>query len=89
MYQREVVLYTRRHSLPCWRAKRLLKRRGYRFEVVDITKAPKLVATLSEAVHHGVTLPYVFVDHRPVGDFGVIKALCRSGEFEHLIRDDL
>ena len=89
MYQREVVLYTRRHSLRCWRAKRLLRRQGYRFEVVDITRVPRVVATLSEAVHHRVMFPYVFVDHRPVGDFGVMKALCRSGEFEHLIRDDL
>jgi hypothetical protein len=32
-----------------------------------------------EATHHEVVLPYAFVDHRLVGDFGNIKALARSG----------
>jgi hypothetical protein len=35
MYQREVVLFTRSHSLPSWRAKRFLKHIGYRFDVID------------------------------------------------------
>jgi hypothetical protein len=37
MDQREVVLYTRSRSLRCWRAKRLLARGGYHFEVVEAT----------------------------------------------------
>ncbi len=37
MDQREVVLYTRGRSLRCWRAKRLLRRGGYEFEVLDTT----------------------------------------------------
>lgn len=87
MDQREVVLYTRGRSLLCWRAKGLLKRQGYRFEVVDTTGNPALVAELVEIVHRKATLPYVFVDHRPVGDFGALKRLSRSGELEHLTRD--
>jgi hypothetical protein len=35
MYQRRVVLYARRGSLRCWRAKRILARGGYHFEVVE------------------------------------------------------
>jgi glutaredoxin len=31
-------------------------------------------------------VPYVFVDHRPVGGFGDIKALDRSGDLERLVR---
>lgn len=87
MYQKKVVLYTRARSLLCWRAKGLLKRQGYRFEVVDTTGSPALVAELAETVHHEVTLPYVLVDHRPVGNFDTLKSLSRSGEFEHLTRD--
>jgi hypothetical protein len=34
--QREIVLYTANRSLRSWRAKRLLARRGYHFEVVRI-----------------------------------------------------
>ena len=37
MDQREMVLYTRSRSLRCWRAKRLLARGGYHFEVVETT----------------------------------------------------
>jgi glutaredoxin len=35
------------------------------------------------------TVPYVFVDHRPVGGFGDLKVLDRSGDLEHLVRGAL
>lgn len=89
MYQREIVLYTRNRSFRCWRAKRFLRHQGYRFEVVDTTGDPKLLTEISDAVHHKVMPPYVFVDHRPVGNLGVIKDLSRSGGFDHLLRDHL
>lgn len=89
MYQREVMLYTRGRSLRCWRAKRLLKRQGYQFEIIDITDNPTFVAELGKAVQKRSTLPYFFVGHRPVGNFDVVKALSNSGDFKHLIRDDI
>ncbi len=89
MDQREVVLYTRGRSLRSWRAKRLLRRSGYQFEVLDTTNHPEVRAELLEATRREVVLPYVFIDHRPVGDFGVIKALSRSGSLEHLLRDEI
>jgi hypothetical protein len=49
VYQREMVLYTRNRSLRCWRAKRLLGRAGYRFEVVDATADPGALAELSRS----------------------------------------
>ena len=89
MDQRELVLYTRGRSLRCWRAKCLLRRGGYEFEVLDTTNAAEVRAELLEATHHEVALPHVFIDHRPVGGFGVTKALSRSGVLEHLLRDEL
>ncbi len=89
MDQREVVLYTRGRSLRSWRAKRLLRRGGYQFEVVDATDHPEVRAELSGSLRHEVALPYVFIDHRPVGGFGVIKALSRSGELAHLLRGEI
>jgi glutaredoxin len=89
VYHREVVLYTCRHSLRCWLAKRFLSRQGYPYEVVDTTDTLELVVELSKSVQHKVTLPYLFVDHRPVGSLGVIRALAHSGALSHLIRDDL
>ena len=90
MYQREIVLYTRERSLRCWRARRFLKRAGYRFEVVDTTtEEPGILAKLSEAAHCAVVAPYVFVDHRPVGGMGTVRSLVGSGQFEHLLRDEI
>jgi glutaredoxin len=89
MDQRDVVLYTGRRSLRSWRAKRLLRRSGYQFEVLDTTDHPKMRTELLEAIRHEVVLPYVFIDHRPVGGFGVIKHLLRSGELKHLLWDEI
>jgi glutaredoxin len=89
VYQRQIVLYTRSRSLRCWRAKRLLGRAGYRYKVVDATDDPGMLTEISEVVHHQVALPYVFVDHRPLGDLGTVRALVVSGQFEHVLRDDL
>ena len=89
MDQREVVLYTRGRSFRCWRAKRLLRRGGYQFEVLDTASDPEVRAELVEATHREVALPYVFIDHRPVGGFGVIKALSRSGDLAHLLLDEI
>ena len=90
MYQREMILYTRGPSLSCWRARRFLGRAGYGFEVVDVAGDPGMLAALSEASRRKVPpSPYVFVDGRPVGDMGTVRALAVSGQFEHLLRDDL
>jgi glutaredoxin len=89
VYQREMVLYTRSRSLRCWRAKRLLGRAGYRFKEVDATEDPGMLTEISNVVHHEVALPYVYVDHRPVGDLRTMRALVGSGQFEHLLRGAL
>jgi glutaredoxin len=31
-------------------------------------------------------MPYVFIDHRPVGGLSELKTLERSGTLEHLVR---
>ena len=89
MHQREMVLYTCGRSLRCWRARRFLERAGYGFEVVDTTDDPGALAELSGAVHGEMAPPYVFVENRPVGGMGTVRALVGSGQFERLLRDDL
>ncbi len=90
MYQREMVLYTSRgRPLRCWLAKRFLCRAGYRFEVVDATEGPGALVGLSGAARRGSGPPYVFIDRRPVGGMGTVRALAGSGGLEHLLRDDL
>jgi glutaredoxin len=90
MDQREVVLYTRSHSLRCWRAKRLLARRGYHFEIVETTN-DGLLGILKHLTHstYRQTVPYLFVDHRPVGGFAEIRAFDSSGVLDHLVRGEI
>ena len=90
MHQREMVLYTRGRSLRCWRASRFLKSAGYGFEVVDVADDPGMLAELSEASRRKVApSPYVFVDGRPVGGMGTVRALAGAGQLERLLREDL
>ena len=90
MYQREMVLYTRAPSFGCWRARRFLGRAGYCFEVVDVSEDPGMLAGLSEASRRKVApSPYVFVDGRPVGGMGTVRALAVTLQFERLLREDL
>ena len=85
--QREVVLYIRRRSLRCWHARRLLSRRGYNVEVVDATDGAARV-TLKQLAYseYRETVPYLFVDRRPVGGLRDVRALDRSGDLERLVR---
>jgi len=91
VYQREMVLYTSTgRPLRCWLARRFLCRAGYRFEVVvDATECPGVLAGLSGVARRGLGPPYVFVDRRPVGGMGTVRALAGSGGLKHLLRDDL
>ena len=90
MDQREVLLYTCKRSVRCWRAKRLLMRRGYDVKVVDETndELHDLLKQFMPSTHRQ-RAPYLFVDHRPVGGFAQMRALDRSGVLEHLVRDEL
>ncbi len=85
MYQKKVVIYTRDWCSYCWRAKRLLKRKGYDFEVVDTTDNGELRAWLAETSGRQ-TVPQVFIDDHPVGGFDNIKVLDHSGELDRLVR---
>jgi glutaredoxin len=90
MDQRTVVLYTRGRSLRCWRAERFLSGRGYHFKVIDTTNDPEARAWLMGLRQRkALPVPYIFVDGRPLGDFGVLKAMECSGTLERLVRDDI
>ena len=83
--QKEVVVYSKRRCPYSWRAKRLLRRKGYAFEAADVTDDEELRAWLARATGRK-TVPQIFVDGRPVGGFDDIKALDRSGELDRLVR---
>jgi glutaredoxin 3 len=88
MDQLEITIYAKARCPYCWRAKRLLGRKGYAFEAVDATDDDGLRAWFACFIGRKA-MPYVFVDHRPVGGFKTIKALDRSGDFDRLVRGEV
>ena len=93
MEQKPVVIYVRSRSPRCWRAKRLLRRRGYAFDVVEVPRsdggfAPRLARTIGVGASRGAT-PQVLVDGRLVGGLGVIRALDNSGDLDRLVRGEV
>ena len=79
------VIYTRDWCSYCQHAKRLLKRKGYAFEEINMTSNPEGRAWLARITGRD-TVPQVFVEDRPIGGFHDVKALNRSGELDRLVR---
>lgn len=86
--QREVLVYICQRSWRCWLTRRLLRRRGYHFEVIDATNDTQLCIWLARLTGRK-SMPYVFIDHRPVGGFGEITSLEVSGTLEQLVRGEV
>jgi glutaredoxin len=92
MYQREVLLHTRRgRSLRCWSAKRLLSRAGYHFEVIEAyaERPSGLRKRLAHGRSYRRTVPYLIVGGRPVGGLAEMRAMSVTGVLEHVVRGDL
>ena len=83
--QKEVVVYVCRHTWRCWLTSRSLGRRGYRFKLIDATNDPRLCSWLAHYKGRK-KMPYVFIDHRPVGGLSEIRALARTGTLKCLVR---
>ena len=71
-----------------WRTRRLLRRWGYHFKVLDTSADTELGDWLVRFGCH-TTTPYVFVDHRPVGGLGEVRSLAHSGELDRLVRGEV
>jgi glutaredoxin 3 len=88
MDQREIAIYVEARCRRCRRARRLLRRRGYAFEVIDVSGDDELRNWLVEATGSR-TVPQVFVDGRLVGGLAVMRALDSSGDLDRLVRGEV
>ena len=88
MDQKKIAIYVKTRCRRCWRAKRLLRRRSYAFEVIDVSGDDGLGNWLVEATG-SKTVPQVFVDGRLVGGFAVVRALDSSGDLDRLVRGEV
>lgn len=85
MYQEEIVIYARARCRQCRRARRILKRKGYAFETVDVEGDEVLHARLAETAGKK-KVPLIFLGGRLVGGLEDIEALERSGDLDRLVR---
>jgi glutaredoxin 3 len=85
MYQEEIVIYAEARSRQCRRARRILERKGYAFEAVDVGGEEGLRAHLAEATGK-YKVPLIFLGGRLVGGLSDIEALERSGDLDRLVR---
>ena len=86
------MLYVKKRSLRCWRAKGFLARKGYYLKVIHTTNEElrQLLLHLPQGrSHKRPLLAYVFIGQRPVGGFADIKSLEGSGILERLIRGEV
>ena len=86
------MLYVKKRSLRCWRAKGFLARKGYYLKVIHTTNEElrQLLMHFRQGRSDKRTLiPYVFIGHRPVGGFADIKSLERSGTLERLMSGEV
>ena len=88
MDQMKIAIYVKARCRRCLRAKRLLRRRNYAFEAIDVSGDDELLNWLVEATGCK-TVPKVFVDGRLVGGLAVVRALDSSGDLDRLVRGEV
>jgi glutaredoxin 3 len=86
--QLEATVYARTRCLRSWRVKRLLKRQGYAFKVVDVT-GKTWPASYLPGTEGSNTVPQLFVAGRLVGGLREISALQRSGDLDRLLHGEI
>jgi glutaredoxin 3 len=80
-----VIIYTTPVCYYCVEAKRLLTRKGVKFEEVDVSRDPELRRTMVQKAGGRMTVPQIFVDERHIGDCDGIYALEKEGRLDDLL----
>ncbi len=83
----KITVYTKQACAFCVRAKRLLEKKGVRYEEVDVEGDDGLRAWLVEATGQR-TVPQVFAGERSLGGFSDIEALDQAGKLDAILRGE-
>ena len=81
----EVEIYTTPLCPYCWRAKRLLDKKGVAFIEIDLWQQPQRRAEMIERAGGRRTVPQLFVDGRAIGGSDELAALESSGELDAIL----
>jgi len=81
----EIEIYTSPFCPYCWRAKRLLERKGLAFNEVDVLLHPGRRAEMREKAEGRTTVPQIFINGRGIGGSEELAALEAGGELDALL----
>lgn len=80
-----VEIYTTPLCPYCWRAKRLLNKKGIAFVEIDLWQDPQRRPEMIERAGGRRTVPQLFVDGRAIGGSDELAALESSGELDAIL----
>ena len=81
-----VEIYTTPYCPYCWRAKRLLERKGVAFTEIDLWREPERRAEMLARAQGRHTVPQIFIDDLGIGGNDELHALEARGELDRLLR---
>jgi glutaredoxin 3 len=81
----EVEIYTTPLCPYCWRAKRLLNKKGIAFVEIDLWQHPQRRPEMIERTGGRRTVPQLFVDGRAIGGSDELAALEGRGELDVML----
>ncbi|MFO1036050.1 MAG: glutaredoxin 3 [Geminicoccaceae bacterium] len=84
-----VEIYTTPMCPYCWRAKKLLDKKGVAFTEIDLWQEPDRREEMIRRADGRRTVPQVFIDGRGVGGSDDLVALDAGGELDRLLDSSL
>lgn len=81
----QVEIYSTMFCPFCWRAKKLLDKRGVDYVDIDVMLSSARRSEMVARANGGDTVPQIFIDGRHIGGSDELAALERSGELETLL----
>jgi glutaredoxin 3 len=80
-----IEIYTQPLCPYCWRAKRLLDRKGVSYEEVDLFVEPERRGEMLERAQGRRTVPQIFIDGQGIGGSDELHALDAAGRLDPLL----
>ncbi len=81
----KVEIYTTPFCPYCWRAKRLLKRKGVAFSEIDLWREPGRRTEMLTRAEGRHTVPQIFIDGVAIGGCDELHALDAADELDPLL----
>jgi glutaredoxin 3 len=83
----KITVYSKPQCPYCVRAKRLLEKKGFAYEEIDVEGNDALRSWLVDKTGQ-MTVPQIFAGERSLGGYSDIDALDRSGQLVPILRGE-